>query len=67
MLTINTLLLRKAAGIPNLRLGTRKKLVTKLNVFIIDTQTINRHEKHIQLHRADTLPNKDFVLRYEVA
>ncbi|MEN8221363.1 MAG: VIT and VWA domain-containing protein, partial [Pseudomonadota bacterium] len=34
---------------------------------VIDTQSINRHEKHIQLHRADTLPNKDFVLRYDVA
>jgi Ca-activated chloride channel family protein len=34
---------------------------------VINIQTINRHEKHIQLHRVDTLPNKDFVLRYEVA
>jgi Ca-activated chloride channel family protein len=34
---------------------------------VIDTQTINRHEKQIQLHQADTIPNKDFVLRYDVA
>jgi Ca-activated chloride channel family protein len=34
---------------------------------VIDTQTINQHEKHLQLHQADTIPNKDFVLRYEVA
>ncbi len=34
---------------------------------VIDIKAINRHKKHIQLHRADTLPNKDFILRYQVA
>ncbi len=34
---------------------------------VIDTKTINPHEKQIQLHQADTIPNKDFVLRYDVA
>jgi len=34
---------------------------------VINTQSINRHEKQIQLHQADTIPNKDFVLRYDVA
>jgi Ca-activated chloride channel family protein len=34
---------------------------------LIDIKDINGHEKHLDLHRADTLPNKDFVLRYEVA
>jgi Ca-activated chloride channel family protein len=34
---------------------------------IIKTSVINQHESDIKLHPADTLPNKDFVLRYEVA
>ena len=34
---------------------------------IIDTKKINQHEQEIKLHSADRLPNKDFVLRYEVA
>jgi Ca-activated chloride channel family protein len=34
---------------------------------VIGIQHINPHEKTINIHRADTLPNKDFVLRYQVA
>jgi len=34
---------------------------------VIDIKPINSHKKKIQIHRADTLPNKDFVLRYQVA
>ncbi len=34
---------------------------------VIGIQHINSHEKTINIHRADTLPNKDFVLRYQVA
>ncbi len=34
---------------------------------VIDTKNINQHEQQIQLHSADRLPNKDFVLRYQVA
>ena len=34
---------------------------------VIDIKPINSHKKEIQIHRADTLPNKDFVLRYQVA
>jgi len=34
---------------------------------VIDTTNINSHEKTIKIHAADTLPNKDFVLRYQVA
>ncbi len=34
---------------------------------VIDIKHINPHEKTLKIHRADTLPNKDFVLRYQVA
>jgi Ca-activated chloride channel family protein len=34
---------------------------------VIDIKEINSHEKTLKIHRADTLPNKDFVLRYKVA
>jgi len=34
---------------------------------VINIKAINQHENDIKLHPADTLPNKDFVLRYEVA
>lgn len=34
---------------------------------VIDIKNINNNEKNIQLHSADSLPNKDFVLRYQVA
>jgi Ca-activated chloride channel family protein len=34
---------------------------------VINIRSINSHEKRIKIHRADTLPNKDFVLRYQVA
>jgi Ca-activated chloride channel family protein len=37
------------------------------NSHVIDIQSINRHQKYIKLHRADRLPNKDFILRYQVA
>ncbi len=33
----------------------------------IDVTEISNHAKTLQLHPSDTLPNKDFVLRYEVA
>ncbi len=33
----------------------------------IDIKSINRHQKYIKLHPADRLPNKDFILRYQVA
>ncbi len=33
----------------------------------IDVTDISNHAKTLQLHPSDTLPNKDFVLRYEVA
>jgi len=34
---------------------------------VIDIKNLNPSKKHIQLHQGDTLPNKDFVLRYQVA
>jgi Ca-activated chloride channel family protein len=34
---------------------------------VVEVQHISQHEKHIQLHRADRVPNKDFILRYQVA
>jgi Ca-activated chloride channel family protein len=34
---------------------------------VVDIKDINAHEQHIQLNPADTIPNKDFVLRYQVA
>ncbi|MDM8557462.1 VIT domain-containing protein [Candidatus Parabeggiatoa sp. HSG14] len=34
---------------------------------VVEVQKINQHERHIQLHHADRIPNKDFVLRYQVA
>ncbi len=37
------------------------------NSHVIDIRTINRHQKYIKLHPADRLPNKDFILRYQVA
>jgi Ca-activated chloride channel family protein len=37
------------------------------NSHVIDIKSINRHQKYIKLHRADRLPNKDFILRYQVA
>jgi Ca-activated chloride channel family protein len=33
----------------------------------IDVTEISNHAKTLKLHPSDTLPNKDFVLRYEVA
>ncbi|OQW95366.1 MAG: hypothetical protein BWK79_02740, partial [Beggiatoa sp. IS2] len=34
---------------------------------VIEIQDISNHEKTIRLRPADTLPNKDFILRYDVA
>ncbi len=34
---------------------------------VVDIKDINPHEQHLQLNPADTIPNKDFVLRYQVA
>ena len=34
---------------------------------VIDIKNINSHESIINIHPADTLPNKDFILRYQVA
>ncbi|MCP4700426.1 MAG: VWA domain-containing protein, partial [Gammaproteobacteria bacterium] len=33
----------------------------------LDIEEISAHEKHVRIHSSDTLPNKDFVLRYTVA
>ncbi|WP_069472374.1 VIT domain-containing protein [Candidatus Marithrix sp. Canyon 246] len=37
------------------------------NSHVINIKSINRHQKYIKLHRADRLPNKDFILGYQVA
>ena len=34
---------------------------------VLDTKVVSEHERNLALHPADTLPNKDFILRYEVA
>ncbi len=34
---------------------------------VIDIKNVNSHESIINIHPADTLPNKDFILRYQVA
>lgn len=34
---------------------------------VIDTANISSNKKEIKLHPADTIPNKDFILRYAVA
>ena len=34
---------------------------------VIDVEENNPHHQTIKLHPADTIPNKDFILRYEVA
>ncbi|NJO14847.1 MAG: VWA domain-containing protein [Thioploca sp.] len=34
---------------------------------VIDINEVNPHHHTIKLHPADTIPNKDFILRYEVA
>lgn len=34
---------------------------------VVSIDDISEHEKKVQLNPADTIPNKDFVLRYEVA
>jgi Ca-activated chloride channel family protein len=34
---------------------------------VVNIDDISEHEKKVQLNPADTIPNKDFVLRYEVA
>lgn len=34
---------------------------------VIDVEKNNSHHHTIKLHSADTIPNKDFILRYEVA
>ncbi len=34
---------------------------------VIDIKNINSHASIINIHPADTLPNKDFILRYQVA
>jgi Ca-activated chloride channel homolog len=34
---------------------------------VIDIKEDNSHHQTIKLHPADTIPNKDFILRYEVA
>ena len=63
---------------PNQRSGHNIDLSVKLdagvpikNVYssshVIDIKSINRHQKLIKLDRADRLPNKDFILRYQVA
>jgi len=37
------------------------------NSHVINIKSINRHQKLIKLHPADRLPNKDFILAYQVA
>ncbi len=34
---------------------------------VIDKKTVSSREQEIKLHPADTIPNKDFILRYQVA
>ncbi|MCP4696034.1 MAG: VWA domain-containing protein, partial [Gammaproteobacteria bacterium] len=33
----------------------------------VDIEKVSAHVKHVRIHSSDTLPNKDFVLRYAVA
>ncbi|MDM8567326.1 VIT domain-containing protein [Candidatus Halobeggiatoa sp. HSG11] len=63
---------------PGERTGHDISLAVKLNAgvsikkvhstsHVIDIKNVNLHESIINIHPADTLPNKDFILRYQVA
>ena len=63
---------------PDQRAGHDIALAVKLNAglsikglhsisHVIDTTNISDQQKVAKLHPADTIPNKDFILRYEVA
>ncbi|MBE9562260.1 MAG: VWA domain-containing protein, partial [Proteobacteria bacterium] len=63
---------------PGKRTGHDISLSVKLNAgvsikkvhstsHVIDIKNVNSHESIINIHPADTLPNKDFILRYQVA
>ncbi|MCK5876934.1 MAG: VWA domain-containing protein, partial [Candidatus Marithrix sp.] len=50
----------------NLNAGVSIKKVHSIS-HVIDIKNINSNESVINIHPADTLPNKDFILRYQVA